>query len=268
MIELLLFLVGLIWYEDYGEAYREAESRGRMLLVLFADGGDSLGSRFFREVLSDKDLEKDLENFVLLKLGRKSKVLTEGGEVVLLECDSFQEMCGKEGLAIVDFESRGREYYGKVVSVFPFFNGRIYTKDQVRVILNLPKGTLTQRTLIYAVRAHPERPRSTDGQFDSVLAKEAERHSEYQAAICLQGHHRVNERFRRIRVLTGARELSEVCAESWPGQGLLESAIECVRCWRLSFGHWEAVRSWWSRYGYDMKRGRNGVWYATGIFVK
>ena len=32
------------------------------------------------------------------------------------------------------------------------------------VILDLPPGTLTQRTLIYAVRTHPERPASADGQ--------------------------------------------------------------------------------------------------------
>ena len=59
---------------------------------------------------------------------------------------------------------------------------------------------------------------------------------------------------------------SEECAESWPGQGLLESAIECVRCWRLSSGHWAAVRAEHRCYGYDIKRGNNGIWYATGIF--
>jgi hypothetical protein len=28
------------------------------------------------------------------------------------------------------------------------------------------------------------------------------------------------------------------------------------------------VRSRQSFFGYDMKRGRNGVWYATGIFAR
>ncbi|MCX7429404.1 MAG: hypothetical protein NTW96_27740, partial [Planctomycetia bacterium] len=57
----------------------------------------------------------------------------------------------------------------------------------------------------------------------------------------------------------------EVCAESWPGERLVEAAIECVRCWRLSSGHWNAVRSSQRVFGYDMKCGANGVWYATGI---
>jgi hypothetical protein len=59
---------------------------------------------------------------------------------------------------------------------------------------------------------------------------------------------------------------SEVCAESWPGENLVEAAVECVRCWRLSQGHWSAVRAAHRLFGYDMKRGSNGIWYATGIF--
>lgn len=134
-------------------------------------------------------------------------------------------------------------------------------------MLDLPPGTLTQRTLIYAVRTHPERPESTDGQPDPYLFDEAESHSEYQARIRLQGHHAWESRFHRINARLPAGCLaSEVCAESWPGQGLLESAIECVRCWRFSSGHWSAVRQRHQVYGYDMKRGDNGVWYATGIF--
>ena len=54
--------------------------------------------------------------------------------------------------------NKDSDYYGQVVSVFPFLNDRVYTADQVREILDLPPGTLTQRTMIYAVRTHPERP--------------------------------------------------------------------------------------------------------------
>ena len=58
----------------------------------------------------------------------------------------------------------------------------------------------------------------------------------------------------------------EVVAESWPGESLLDAAIECVRCWRTSAGHWEGVSAPHAEYAYDMKLGSNGVWYATGIF--
>jgi hypothetical protein len=136
------------------------------------------------------------------------------------------------------------------------------------VILELPQGTLTQRTIIFAVRTHPDRPESADGRPDSYLLKEAESQSQYQARICVQGHHRWGERFARIGARLRGCAPREVCAESWPGDSLVEAAVECVRCWRLSSGHWSAVRAHQRCFGYDMKRGPNGVWYATGIVGK
>jgi len=127
--------------------------------------------------------------------------------------------------------------------------------------------TPTQQALIDAVRAHPDAPASTNGKFDPMLAKEAERHSLHQARIQTQGHHNWNRRFRRINAqLPAGLTACEVCAESWPGQTLEEAAAECVNSWRQSPGHWRAVSGECPLYGYDMKRGRNGVWYATGIF--
>ena len=58
----------------------------------------------------------------------------------------------------------------------------------------------------------------------------------------------------------------EVVAESWPNESLVEACVDCVDSWRQSPGHWRAVRSRHPLFGYDIKRGRNGIWYATGIF--
>ena len=124
-----------------------------------------------------------------------------------------------------------------MVSTFPILGGVPYSTEKMLVILDLPPGTLTQRTLIYAVRTHPERPQSTDGQLREELSEEAERHSGYQARIRLQGHHQWGSRFPRIAaLLPRGLTASEVCAESWPGEGLLAAAIECVRCWRHFVG--------------------------------
>ena len=257
------------WYDDYRTAYRAAQQSGRMLLILFADPApDSLGNRFEQEILADPSLQEKLADYVLAKLPRNARVQQEGQSLVLLEHPAFAEMLGLEGLAIIDLAHRDQKQYGTVVSVFPFLGGHLYTLEQTQEILNLPPGTLTQRTLIYAVRTHPERPASTTGQLDPMLAQEAESHSAYQACIRLQGHHHWDSRFHRISsLLPGGLLAQEVCAESWPGQNLLEAAIECVRSWRLSSGHWSAVRAAHPRYGYDMKKGDNGVWYATGIFA-
>ena len=150
-------------------------------------------------------------------------------------------MLGKPGLAIVDYRSADAKLHGSVVSTFPITEKLEYTAERMAVILDLPPGTLTQRTLIYAVRVHPDKPASTDGEPSPTLLDEAQSHSQYQAQIRQQGHHFWATRFQRILgAVAGARTPREVCAESWPGQHLVDAAIECVRCWRLSAGHWSA----------------------------
>jgi hypothetical protein len=45
-----------------------------------------------------------------------------------------------------------------------------------------------------------------------------------------------------------------------------DAAREMYRSWRLSSGHWSAVNGRCDYYGYAMRRGANGTWYACGIF--
>ncbi|MCR4414670.1 MAG: thioredoxin family protein [Thermoguttaceae bacterium] len=257
----------LRWMTDYVEAVRTATQQEKMLLVFFCNPGHcALSSRFEAETLSDPEVRAKMTDMVRARVTTDAKAALDGGEVVVLNHPAFAEMLGQPGLAILDFAHKDPRLYGHVVSVFPFVGNEVYTKDQMKVILGLPPGTLTQRTLIYAVRTHPERPASANGQVDPNLLAEAESHSEHQARIGVQGHHGWESRFHRINARLPAGCLAyEVCAESWPGQGLLQAAIECVRCWRMSSGHWRSVASPSQAYGYDMKRGANGIWYATGI---
>jgi hypothetical protein len=172
-------------------------------------------------------------------------------------------------LAVVDLAHRRADYYGYVVSTFPFTGGKYYRGAALSSILALPPGTLTQRTMIYAVRTHPEAPASTQGSFHNVLADEAKKHSNYQAAILVQGHHNWENRFHQINArLPGGVLAQEVVAESWPNESLVDACVDCVDSWRHSPGHWNAVRSRHPLFGFDIKRGRNGIWYATGIFGK
>ena len=122
--------------------------------------------------------------------------------------------------------------------------------------------------MIWAVRVHPENPASTLGQKNRILAAEAKSHSRYQARLRLQGHHRWENRFHRIRRLLGNQCTPiEVVAESWPEQNMIDSCIDCVASWRQSSGHWSAVKAQHALYGYDIRRGENGIWYGTGIFA-
>jgi len=258
------------WRNDYIAAMKTAEAERRMMLVFFCNPVKTeLCSRFKAEVLDDPVVCRKLQRYVCVQLPLDARITVKGKETVVLQHAAFTEMLGRPGIAIIDFAHPDAELRGYVVSTFPITKQLWYTPRRMGVILDLPPGTLTQRTLIYAVRVHPDNPSSTAGQIDRTLMQEAGSHASYQAKIRLQGHHNWETRFHRINgTLPRGLTASEVCAESWPGEHLVEAAIECVRCWRYSEGHWSAVRARHPVYGYDMKRGSNGTWYATGIFGK
>lgn len=263
-------LDGTRWHDDYGRAVAEAKASGKMLVVYFTQGLDDSSARQFEKELQDSGVGRALAKYVCVRLPLNARIRVQGESTGLLEHAAFREMLGRPGIAILDFENPRDAHFGHVVSAFPFDPGRSHKAATLRVILGLPKGSLTQRTLIYAVRIHPDRPASTQGEFNPVLADEAEDHSRHQARIRLQGHHAWESRFHQInaRLSDGGAGAQEVVAESWPGETLVEAAIECVNSWRQSPGHWSAVRARHRAFGYDMKRGSNGVWYATGIFAR
>ena len=258
------------WYvrDDYAAAMKEATEDRKMLMIYFYDRTPNSAQRAFEvETLANLEIQEKLKRYVFVKLPRDTKIRSGGKSIMLLKHPAFAEMLGREGVAVIDLVHERAEYYGHVVSTFPFSTGKYYRKNAMSVVLDLPPGTLTQRTMIFAVRVHPERPGSTQGQLHATLSEEAKKHSHYQASIQVQGHHSWDSRFHRINSkLPNGVLAQEVVAESWPNEHLVEACLDCVHSWRQSPGHWGAVRSRQPLFGYDIKRGRNGIWYATGIF--
>ncbi len=256
------------WHDDYSKAVKEATAEQKMLFIMFDDDSNA-ATRFEAEILTDRRVSQLLQNYVVAKLSVDANVKINGKPTRILNHGAFGHMYGNAGIAIIDYTNNDPSEYGQVVSQFNFRSAQGRTVQEMQVILTLPPGSLTQRTLIYAVRMHPEQPRSTKGIFRRLLALETFRHSRNQANMQLQGHHQWESRFHQIKAqLPGGLVPTEVCAESWPGQRLEDAAVECVRSWRHSSGHWSAVSDNNVYYGYDMKRGRNGIWYATGIFAR
>jgi hypothetical protein len=258
-----------IWHTDYHAALDAAEAEQKLALLWLYDPHEaSENEHFERHVLAQPAVAEAISaGFVDARLPRAVQVASDGRQITLLDHPAFAEMQHSAGLAIVDLRDKESPLFRQVVSVYPFTRGAI-TAEKIAVLLYLPPGSLTQRTLVFAVRTHPEHPASTDGHWSPILAHETQSHAEHQARILLQGHHQWESRFHSINAqLPGGLAAREVCAESWPGQGLLEAAEECVHSWRQSPGHWEAVSSRHPLFGYDMRRGANGVWYAAGIFA-
>ncbi|MBN1854892.1 MAG: hypothetical protein JW829_19315 [Pirellulales bacterium] len=268
--------VDLVWHSDYGAACATARAEHRMLLINFVPGGENQSNRlvaiqaeFDREIAARPGWREKLGQYVLVRLPQDAEILTGGTPIRLLRHGAFAEMHEYPGIAIIDFANLNTSYYGHVVSAFPFMSSKYYhwRISFLPAILDLPPGTITQRTMVWAVRVHPERPASTSGVMDIRLARAARRHSEYQARLGLQGHHRWEGRFHRLRALLGGGMPVEIVAESWPGQNMIDSCLDCVASWRYSSGHWNAVQNSHALYGYDIHRGTNGIWYGTGIFA-
>jgi hypothetical protein len=257
------------WHDDYTQATRHAMSAQKMLFIFFHDPRpNSARTAFETRSLTPEVLQTFAERYVWAKVPTDATITIDGCSTKVLSHAAFREMQGRQGLAIVDYQSNDRELRGRVVSAFPFKGNRYKSARSLAVILDLPPGTITQRTMVYAVRTHPEAPASAVGLMSRTLAVEAQSHSHHQASIGVQGHHNWDSRFQRINGKLRGLTAREVVAESWPNEDLVEACVDCVHSWRQSPGHWSAVQGRHRMFGYDIKRGLNGIWYATGIFAR
>jgi hypothetical protein len=205
---------------------------------------------------------------VLLKLPMNATVTDEEGlEQPIYSLPGFEHMLGHPGLVVIDFARRDTPYYKEVVGILPFLHGDCPTSKQSETFLNLPPGTLTQRTLTYAVRIHPDRPLSSDGEPLPIVVQETTAHASYQAGRGVLGHQNFGARSNRVQEVLGGGSPSEICAQSQSGISLFEGAIACMRSWRYSSAHWSIAWRSHTYYGYDMARGKNGAWYAVGFFM-
>jgi hypothetical protein len=271
----------IVWQTDYDEAYKMAKQDRKLLLIYFDPHPPiyTVGSEVgVTEDPVDRTLAKiegrdRLTDYVFARLRMDVTVVDNKKTIRLVDHPAFADLRSSGGIAVIDLAHLNTEYYTYVVSTLPLATGKFYRfhPEYVPVLLDLPEGTLTQRTMVFAVRIHPEGPASTTSKASPVLADEAAAQSRYQARIGVQGHQQWESRFHRIISRLFGRGTpgtpKEVVAESWPNQNLIDSCIDCVDSWRHSSGHWAAVRSPHDSYGYDIQRGSNGIWYATGIFA-
>jgi hypothetical protein len=251
--------------DDYAAATAAARTAGGMLLVsvepVVTGDHDVAGSHLERPEVQQRFATSGMP-WVFCRIAMNA------GGADLAADPGLAEMRRGPGVFVVDHGPG--DYAGRIISILPRAPGKYYSFSPTHIdeLASLPRASLTQRSLILAVRIHPEQPQSTFGTCDPVLCQEAASHSAHQASLRRQGHHNWQTRSQRIVGAVGHGSASEVCAESWENQDLLDSCVDCVASWRHSTGHWNAVRSPQSAYGYDIRQGSNGIWYATGIFIR
>jgi hypothetical protein len=267
----------LDWHTDYQAAYRQARDTKKMLFLFFRDERQArTAGDYESKVLASGPVLKSLERCVrvVLPLTTPSPAPADAsvanisfrGATRLIDHPAFRHQAGRPGIAIIDLVDPKTDFYGRVVSAHPFSKGTHYTAEATRAVLALPQGTITQRTMLFVIRTHPERPRSTDGRASRYLFSQARRHCDCMSRACQCGHQNWDSRFQEITAALGGLGVKEVAATG-NGATLVDAARDCVASWRSSPGHWSAVRGWAHMYGYDVQRGRDGTWYATGILA-
>lgn len=252
------------WFDDYAQAYRAAEKEKKDLFIYFR--GNGRYDECFREATVAKTLAA---RFVCLRVPPEYRYRGE----TLLSWGAFREMQGGAGFAVVQLHDDKIETQGQVISAHPFRRSRYgwvpdYGPQQVNIMLNLPSDlTLSQRSMIFALAVHPERPASIFGRPHRRLLEHARRHSCRQAS-CGDQHHNIGG----CEHPEDAGVSGEIVAESWgyrlgEDENVLEASFSCVDSWRHSPGHWGAASRQHRYFGYDIERGCDGRWFATGIFA-
>jgi hypothetical protein len=258
----------LSWHTDYSAAFRDAEAQHRMLLVFFRDEERPAASdKFEKNVLSNKQLNDELIEYVRLVLPLSAekpyRIPESAGR--LIDEPSFAHMHRRAGIAIIDMMDRkDKLLFGQVVSAHPFGTSLSETLHGTQAVLRLPRGTLTQRTLTFAVRMHPAGPQSAFGRCNAFLCSQCTVSSRLMSQYGSVGHHDWGNRSAQIGSALG-RSPSEVAAMSGNGS-VVDAAFEIVNQWAGSPTHWGMVASPSAMFGYDMVQGPGG-WYGTGLFV-
>lgn len=263
----------LPWHTDYSAAYRQAKDEHKQLLMFFRDEKDLLtAGKLEQEVLAKPELKEPLEHFVRVVLPTSTvapaakDAKPEDKPVRLLDYSAFTHMQKEAGLAILDLVDEKDHLFGKVVSAHPFSSNTLNNLGTVRIVLELPRGTITQRTLTYVLRTHPEQPASVWGKGDLILFEQCRIAAQLMANYNSVGHHDWGNRSAFVGGQFGVSPME--VASIGGGATLFEAAQSAVNVWRGSGVHWGMMITPNRFFGYDMVQAPNGTWYANGIFVQ
>jgi hypothetical protein len=262
----------LPWHIDYSAAYRQANTEHKQLLLFFRSDKDLLtAGQLEQNVLARPEMREPLSKFVrvvlftnaVAPLAKDAK--PDAKPVTLLSFPCFAYMQGQPGLAVVDLMDKNDHLFGKCISAHPFTSNTLGSVGTVKTMLELPRGTITQRTLTYVLRTHPEQPASVWGQGSSVLFEQCRHASQLMVNYGSVGHHDWGNRSAYVGSQFGSSPME--VASMGGGNNLFEVSHSVVNLWRGSGVHWGMMITPNRHFGYDMVQSPNGTWFANGIFV-
>ena len=159
LLSLVCATVEPVWHTDYDRAVIHAKKEKKDLVIHFR------ADATLDDALADETVRERLRNFVCLRLPASFEY--DGKR--LLDYYALEDMMGKPGLAVVSYRDPALPMHQQVISAHPLVGSRYhwvpgYGPREISMLLDLPAtATLSQRSMMYAILVHPERPRSVHG---------------------------------------------------------------------------------------------------------
>lgn len=270
----------LTWHNDYLAAYVEASQEKRYLLMLFRDAG------FGGEPLAPTDavfapsMRPMLEQFsrVELPLNAAMPILSDknddsqknGLPNLLLKHRSFRHLGSQPGIAVVDLTDPSSPNHARVVTVLPMPQSGQFQDDTLTLALNLPKGAISQRTLLFAIRNTIPDSSLSMREFNSTLAELAHRNSRYMANAGQVGSFDQETRKQRIDQEFGPQaELKQLVFATESETTIHDAALQAVTSWIETSESFDVLDAPATAMGMDMfQNSESGRWFVTCFVIR
>lgn len=260
-----------MWTTDYVDAYQRAIAGRRLLIMLFRPPSDTGTTGGNSDNLPGPADLPVLSETVCVLVPTDMRIPGQPPESTarLLDHRSFRHLQGEPGIAVVDLTSTDSPHFGRVVSAFPGATDRRSILAALQPALTLPPGTISQRSLLMAIRAaEPESPLARQGSLE-FLNGLANRNCRYMAHLEQSGLFEAEQRREAVYQQFGddAVLLEHVFATDSPTT-LQSAAAAAAAFWKadgkLTLAEGRQVLG----YGLDLFESTgSGRWYATLLIV-
>ena len=270
----------LSWHSDYLAAYVEASQEKRYLLMLVREnvvGGEPLASA---DEIFAPSMRPMLEQFsrVELPLNAAMPNLSRNDNNsqqndlpnLLLKHRSFRHLGMRQGIAVVDLTDPASPNHARVVSVLPLPESGQFNGDDLMLALNLPKGAISQRTLLFAIRSTVPDSSLSMRKFSPALIELAHRNSRYMANAGQIGSFDQETRQQRIEEEFGQQaELRELVFATESEATIHDAALQAVTSWISNSKSFEILDSPATAMGMDMfQDSESGRWFVTCFVIR
>ena len=261
------------WHEDYLAAYQEATDQRKPLLMVFTDPAEPDSSASMTSSFADTQTGALLDGFVrvTMPINTAAPSQTPGDfPTLLLEHRSFRHLGVRAGIAIVDLSDPDSGNYARVVSALAAPEGGRYSRDALRSLLELPTGTISQRTLLLTLRSSLPDSVFSRGTFSAELNSLANRNSRFMAHYEQVGAYEASERTTAVVQRFGAdAKLRELFFASEPGATLQDASEQAVQSWLKSEQDFTGLSNNGTGFGIELFQSpSSGRWFATCLIVE